>query len=209
MSPITDKAASTDDGSKAVESPPRCVSPHEVTSHDNFDDLFDTVRIKITLPVLLALLPTTDYKEYLQPNVNHHHSSDGDSFNKLHEAFKGWVDGGKVVVSTEFDAILMSSLNSEPSGTEDVAFNMFGVNSKKRVEDFFGRLERDSADLQKIVQALQKDNEKFKSCKTLEELKKEMKSVLGEKDVSNSFILFTLYFYFISQNGLNKRWITS
>ncbi|GFH59184.1 predicted protein [Chaetoceros tenuissimus] len=178
-----------------VQSPSsvRSVTPTSISVNHTFGDIFETVRIKVKIPILLGLLPSVDNKTYLQPNVNHHHSSDGVSFSNLHDAFSKWIVDGKGIVSTEFDAILMTELKTEPSGTGNVAFNLFEVDSTNRAEEMFGLVQWNKSQTKSALQKLMAYSNEFKDIDTLQKLKLSMQKLLKTENQEDGhyFLGFT------------------
>lgn len=155
--------------------------PTEITLETTFDELFETKRLSIPIPVFVGLLPSLDNKEYLQPNVNHHYLNDGPSFQSLDSAFQKWVKEGTGTISTEFNAILMSEIHDKPKDFEDVAFKMFNVSSKSPNEKMFGEVEYDCDHLQKYFfgNISSYDYEEYYYDRNFADLKDSMKVVFG------------------------------
>lgn len=176
---------------KPSPTPVKDVTPTVITPETTFDDLFETIRLSIPIPVFVGLLPSLDNKEYLQPNVNHHFLNDGHSFHSLDAAFKKWVKEGTGPVSTEFNAILMEEKYDKPKDNDSVAFSMFNVSSKSLNEKIFGEVEWDCHHVQKyfIDNISSYDYDEHDYNKDFPDLKKTVKFLFGTNSYEDVSIL--------------------
>lgn len=122
-------------------------------SREKFEDLFETRRINVKIPVLLALLPSKG-QEYLQPNVNHHHFNEFNNFQELQNDVAMWVHKGRQDMSIELDAIIMSEVKTQPTPTGNVAFNLFGVQSTTVEEKLFAEVKTENDRLNDVLEKI-------------------------------------------------------
>jgi hypothetical protein len=122
-------------------------------SRKKFEDLFETRRINVKIPVLLALLPSND-QEYLQPNVNHHHFHEFTNFQDLENDVYKWVHEGRQDMSIELDAIIMSEVETQPRPTGNVAFNLFGVPTNNFKGKLFGEVKTKNEHLNDVLEKI-------------------------------------------------------